>query len=90
MAGAPAVLSGDGLVQGVRTGMRYRPAAWPLGDHRAPSGAALMSVARRAPFGAAVASAQRPVETMPSTMTVTPQPATTAHAAWLACRKPAT
>ena len=47
-----------------------------------------MSVARRAPFRSAVASAQRPVETMPSTMTITPQPATTAHAAWLACTKP--
>jgi hypothetical protein len=48
-----------------------------------------MSVAGRAPFRSAVAGAQRPVETMPRSMTITPQPATTAHAAWLACTKPA-
>src|ERR1039457_216210 len=82
--GTPAVLSGDGLVQG---GPHPGCGVWRRGrsgGHRAPSGAGLMSVARRAPFRSAVASAQCPVETMPSTMTMTPQPATTAHAAWLA------
>jgi len=63
-------------------------AAWPTGWSSRSFGGAVHVVAKRPPFRSAVASAQRPVENMPSSTTMTPQPATTDHAAWLACTKP--